>query len=94
MDREFDNGWKIGAFFTLTNVDFDDFGEGSFDKGIRIEIPTDWSIGTPTRESASSTITSLERDGGARLRIDGRLYEVVGEGHETQMADNWGRFWR
>ena len=94
LDREFDNGWKIGAFFTLTNVDFDDFGEGSFDKGIRIEIPTDWSIGTPTRESASSTITSLERDGGARLRIDGRLYEVVGEGHETQMADNWGRFWR
>ncbi len=94
LDREFDNGWKVGGYFTLTDVDFDDFGEGSFDKGIRLEIPTDWSLGTPTRGSTATTLTSLERDGGARLRIDGRLYDVVQDGHPSQMQDNWGRFWR
>jgi len=78
VDREFTNGWKVGAYATLTNVDFDDFGEGSFDKGILIEIPFDSFLGTPTRDTASTALSSLERDGGARLRVDGRLYDVVG----------------
>lgn len=94
LDREFENGWKVGAYFTLTDVSFEEFGEGSFDKGIRIEIPLDWSTGTATRDVSSTTLTSLERDGGARLRIDGRLYDVVDSGHRGQMAENWGRFWR
>lgn len=94
LDREFENGWKVGAYFTLTDVPFDDFGEGSFDKGIRIEIPMDYALGTPTRDVTATTLSSLERDGGARLRIDGRLYDMVEEGHQGQMADNWGRFWR
>ena len=94
LDREFDNGWKLGAYVTLTDVDFEDFGEGSFDKGIMLEIPTDWTVGTPTRDTVATTLRSLERDGGSRVRIDGRLYDVVSGGHETQMADNWGRFWR
>lgn len=94
LDREFENGWKVGAYFTLTDVPFDDFGEGSFDKGIRVEIPVDWAVGTPTRSTTATTLTSLERDGGARLRIDGRLYDIVEEGHQSQMQENWGRFWR
>lgn len=94
LDREFENGWKVGAYFTLTDVPFDDFGEGSFDKGIRIQIPLDWATGTATRTTSNSTLTSLERDGGARLRIDGRLYDVVEDSHQGQMAENWGRFWR
>ena len=28
LDREFDNGWKVGAYFTLTDMPFDEFGEG------------------------------------------------------------------
>ena len=94
LDREFDNGWKIGAYFTLTDVPFDDFGEGSFDKGIVFEIPTDWVLGRPTRNSTATRLSSLERDGGARLRVDGRLYEIVQDGHQGTMGDQWGRYWR
>ena len=94
LDRAFENGWKVGAYFTLTDVPFDEFGEGSFDKGIVLEIPTDWALGTPTRDVTSTTLRSLERDGGARLRIDGRLYDVVEGGHQGQLEQNWGRFWR
>ena len=28
--REFGNGWRVGGYFTLTDVPFEDFGEGSF----------------------------------------------------------------
>jgi len=94
LDREFDNGWKVGAYVTMTDVPFEEFGEGSFDKGIRIEIPIDWVTGTPTRDTTSTTLQSLQRDGGARLEIDGRLYEVVEGGHQNELEQNWGRFWR
>ena len=94
LDREFENGWKVGAYFTLTDVPFDDFGEGSFDKGIRIEIPADWLFGAPSRDTIVTNLSSLSRNGGARLNIEGRLYDVVEGGHQGQMAENWGRFWR
>lgn len=94
LDREFANGWKVGGYFTLTDVSFDDFGEGSFDKGIRIEIPMDGLLGNATRRTTATTLSSLERDGGARLRVDGRLYDVVEGGHRDEMEQGWGRFWR
>jgi hypothetical protein len=94
LDREFKNGWRVGGYFTLTDVPFADFGEGSFDKGIRLTIPVDWSFGTPSRKEVTANLTSLSRDGGARLRIDGRLYEVVRGGHGAALSDSWGRFWR
>ena len=51
LDRRFANGWKIGAFFTLTNVSAARFGEGSFDKGIRMTIPLSWITGKPARSA-------------------------------------------
>ncbi|MGJ8611013.1 MAG: YjbH domain-containing protein, partial [Octadecabacter sp.] len=94
LDREFENGWKVGGYFTLTDVPFDDFGEGSFDKGIVVEIPNDWLFGTPTRRTTGTTLSSLVRDGGARVNIEGRLYDVIEGGHQGMMQENWGRFWR
>ena len=95
IDREFENGWKVGAYFTVTDMPFEAFGEGSFDKGIRVTAPIDFFLGNPSRRSLSSNLNSLSRDGGARLQMDGRLYEFVREGHTAgQMGDTWGRFWR
>jgi hypothetical protein len=94
LDREYENGWKVGGYFTLTDMPFDDFGEGSFDKGIRITIPYDYFIGTPSRKSVSTTVQSLTRDGGATLDVEGRLYDVVRDGQLNDLSDTWGRFWR
>ncbi len=94
LDREFENGWKIGGYFTLTDMPFDQFGEGSFDKGIRITIPYDYFIGTPSRRTTSTTLQSLSRDGGARVQVQGRLYETVRGGQLSDLDDTWGRFWR
>ena len=94
LDREFDNGFRVGAFFTLTDVSFDDFGEGSFDKGIRITVPVDWLSGESARGGFSTTIRPVTRDGGARLNVRNRLYDVTRGFHDTELRDRWGRFWR
>lgn len=95
LDRVFENGWKVGGYFSITDMSFEDFGEGSFDKGIRMTVPTDFFVGKPTQRSISPAFSSLTRDGAARVQMDGRLYEQVRTGHEAGgLGDTWGRFWR
>lgn len=65
--RTFDNGWMVGAFATFTNVSAEDFGEGSFDKGIYFRVPLDQILPGNTRASYSNTIRSIQRDGGQAL---------------------------
>lgn len=92
--REFDNGWKVGAFATFTDVSAADFGEGSFDKGIKLTIPLAWISGRPTRQEVSTTLRPITRDGGARLEVDGRLYQQVRDYHRGDLEGQWGKVWR
>lgn len=94
VDREFRNGWKVGAYATFTNVSHKDFGEGSFDKGIRLSIPLNWAVGKPSQRKTNIVLQSLTRDGGARLGVRGRLYEKVRGYHRPVLSENWGKFWR
>ncbi|MHA6326421.1 YjbH domain-containing protein [Roseivivax sp. CAU 1753] len=94
LERTFKNGWRVGAFATLTDVPFDEFGEGSFDKGLIITVPFDWIRGSPTRDEFSYTLRPILRDGGARVNVRDRLYELVRDNHRPDMQDSWGRFWK
>ncbi len=94
LTREFENGWRIGAFATKTNVSAKTFGEGSFDKGITLQIPFNWLTGKPTRTSRTVTIHPLQRDGGARLEVTDRLYDVLRSYDQTRMDAQWGRVWK
>lgn len=94
LDREFNNGFKVGAFFTLTDVSSDEFGEGSFDKGIKVEIPISWLTGKPSRGAIKQTIRPVLRDGGARLSVRNRLYEYTRNDRSTKLAGQWGRFFK
>ncbi|MGO4851348.1 YjbH domain-containing protein [Phaeovulum sp. W22_SRMD_FR3] len=94
VDREFSNGWRVGAFATVTDMSADDFGEGSFDKGIRVTIPVAWTTGKPSVNKVNTVIRPLNRDGGARLDVDGRLYDTIRQAHTGDLYDSWGRFWR
>lgn len=93
LTREFKNGWRVGGFFTLTDVSSADFGEGSFDKGIHLTIPTSWFLGTAGKQTVSTTIRPTQRDGGARLNVPGRLYEQVRSGHRGALEQNWSGVW-
>jgi len=94
LDREFNNGFKIGGYFTLTDVSFDDFGEGSFDKGIRFTVPVSWLTGKPSRARYTQLIQPVLRDGGARLDVANRLYGVTRDYRAQELSDGWGRFYR
>lgn len=94
LDRTFDNGWSVGGFFTLTNVSAEDFGEGSFDKGIRFSIPVGWFLGTTGKQGVGTTIRPIQRDGGQRLDVPGRLYGQVRQAHRQALEGQWARFWQ
>ena len=94
LEREFANGWRVGAFATFTNVSSEDFGEGSFDKGITLTIPISWMLGQPTQQAYSTAIRPINRDGGARLGVTGRLYDTVRSMHEERLEQQWGKVWR
>ncbi|GIT92631.1 hypothetical protein JANAI62_31320 [Jannaschia pagri] len=94
LTREFSNGWRVGAFATQTNVSAEDFGEGSFDKGLFVDFPVSWLIGQPSRETSGILLRPVQRDGGARLNIRNRLYPQVRGLSDPQINEEWGRFWR
>lgn len=94
VQRRFANGWVVGAYATKTDMPEENFGEGSFDKGITLSLPIAWAIGTPTQEKASTNLRSLARDGGARLDVRGRLYENIRPAQTGDLYEGWGRFWR
>ena len=94
LSRQFDNGWKIAAYATKTDVSAEDFGEGSFDKGILVSIPLEWATGKPSKTKLNAKINSINRDGGARLVVPGRLYGTVRDLQATELDASWGRFWK
>ncbi|MFV0384153.1 YjbH domain-containing protein [Paracoccus sp. (in: a-proteobacteria)] len=94
LEREFANGWRVGAYATVTDMSEEEFGEGSFDKGITLSIPVAWATGKPTKDRVGGTLRSLSRDGGARVNVDGRLYDTIRDSHSVKLYEGWGKFWR
>lgn len=81
LRRTFNNGWMVGGFFTLTDVPFDEFGEGSFDKGLFFRIPFNSLLPGNNRGAYQTTIRTIQRDGGARLEHIGDTLWWEGRGH-------------
>ncbi|AUH33861.1 YjbH domain-containing protein [Paracoccus tegillarcae] len=94
VTREFANGWRVGAYATKTDMSEEDFGEGSFDKGVTISLPIGWATGQASKQRVGGIIRSLSRDGGSKLRVSGRLYNTVRESHSEKLYQGWGKFWR
>ncbi|MEI6099317.1 MAG: YjbH domain-containing protein [Alphaproteobacteria bacterium] len=92
--RSFRNGMKVGAFATITNVSAEEFGEGSFDKGIRLDMPLTYFTGQPSRRLQPLTLRPLGRDGGARLRVNDRLRSTLRGYNQAGLDNQWGRFWK
>ena len=70
LSRTFSNGVRFGAFATFTDVSTEDFGEGSFDKGIFFNIPI-------FGNSIAYTWRPLTKDPGAKLTRRNTLYDLL-----------------
>ena len=77
LSRKFKSGYKMGAYFTRTNISKSDYGEGSFDKGFYFKIPL--SIFSESNRDGLSTfnVRPLTRDGGAKLKTENPLIESI-----------------
>ncbi len=67
LKRVFPNGVAIGGWATKTNVSAERFGEGSFDKGIFVNVPFDAMLPRSAPNGIALTWNSITRDGGAML---------------------------
>lgn len=77
VKRVFANGTAIGAWATKTNVSAEQFGEGSFDKGIYVNIPFDVMMPKSSPTLANIIWSPLTRDGGARLNRKFTLFDLT-----------------
>jgi hypothetical protein len=84
MSRRFDNGARMGAWITKTNVSSAEFGEGSFDKGVFISIPFDAFLSAWSSQSAAVVWQPLIRDGGARLNKAQNLWTITSSRSERE----------
>jgi hypothetical protein len=76
VSKRFANGWVVGAFATLTDVPFEVFGEGSFDKGLIFSIPFDLYSPRNTGGGYRTSLRPINRDGGRMLdNWPGNLWE-------------------
>ena len=79
ISRNFANGVSMGGYITRTNISSQEFGEGSFDKGIYITIPFDLLLTRSTLNQATLSWSPLTRDGGARLSRSYSLYPMTND---------------
>jgi hypothetical protein len=91
FSRIFHNGGKAGFFFTLTDISFREFGEGSFDKGFYFSFPLDIFSNNYNRNNTGFKLRPLTRDGGAKLEINNSLLDII---HSSNMSElNQRYFW-
>lgn len=86
ISREFDNGVRFGAWITQTTASSQEYGEGSFDKGVYISIPFDELMNSSTLRRAKLSWAPLTRDGGARLQRTYSLYDLT-EGRNLDLFE-------
>ena len=91
LRRSFNNGWSVGLWATLTDVPFETFGEGSFDKGMYFKVPFHAILGQNTRSFYESRLRPIQRDGGQRIegfsgdlwyRLRGLRYDALDDSKE------------
>lgn len=91
ISRRFESGVRVGAFATFTDVSAVDFGEGSFDKGFYLSVPLEALLPMSSRERSMILFRPLSRDGGQRLIIGSRLFQIVDDANEMAVRRDWAR---
>ncbi len=89
LSRETKSGFRAGFFFSRTNVSYEEFGEGSFDKGFYIQIPLDLFTTKGSSKFYNFKVKTLTRDGGAKLNINNDLFGLINNTSLSSIDNNW-----
>ena len=77
LSRRFRNGFEAGVFATKTNVSAEEFGEGSFDKGVFLSFPVGAANSRLRGGDVDFQFRFLSRDGGQMVDHGRNLYPLV-----------------
>jgi len=89
LSRRFSTGVQVGAWFTLSNVSAQRFGEGSFDKGIGSSSHFEWVAPFATQSGYELALRPIQRDGGQRLFGDTSLYNLTDPASSGALTQEW-----
>jgi hypothetical protein len=89
IKKVFDNGTELGIFATFTDVSFEDYGEGSFDKGLILKFPFHLASPRDSKQRYSTVLRMITRDGGAQLDSGETLYERTSWQAYRWMVRHW-----
>lgn len=91
ISRRFDNGIKIGAAATFTDMAQSEFGRGGFDKGIYISVPFDFFWYKQSRKNAEFSFKRLGKNGGQKVNHRSNLYDIVSAGQSYRIRNSWNK---
>jgi len=79
LSKRFTNGLILGAYFSITDMPLELFGEGSFDKGVYASIPLNsiFSLGNPRKARFNEHYKPITRDGAAKVMHSKNLYDIA-----------------
>ncbi|MCF8474947.1 MAG: YjbH domain-containing protein [Emcibacter sp.] len=89
ISRRFENGVRLGVWATVTDMSSQQFGSGSFDKGIYLTIPIEYFWFKPSREVARFNFRSLGKNGGQMLDRGDSLYDMLSSGRKNRLSYEW-----
>ena len=89
LSRRFKSGFTVGVFATKTNLSAEEFGEGSFDKGFYVSVPTKLFYSDFTTGAISFGLHPLTKDGGALLYQHNSLFGILGDTNRSSVVRDW-----
>jgi hypothetical protein len=89
LSRRFSTGFTLGVFVTKTNLSTEEFGEGSFDKGFYLSVPTSLFYSDFRTGNISFGMQPLTKDGGSRLIQHNQLFGILGDSNKRSIFRDW-----
>ncbi len=91
LSRRFKSGFTLGIFATKTDLSAEEFGEGSFDKGFYISVPTQLFYSDFRSGVISFGLHPLTKDGGAILNKHNSLIGILGDSSSSSIIRDWDK---
>jgi hypothetical protein len=89
FSRRFKSGLRIGAFFSLTDISKQEFGEGSFDKGFYFNLPMQAFFTNYSRSLAGWGLKPITRDGAAYVIHSHHLWGITEPAQAYSIERDW-----
>jgi hypothetical protein len=93
LSRSFNSGLRIGVYASKTDISYEEFGEGSFDKGFYFYMPIDTIISSHSRKLTGYGMRPLTRDGAQRVNVSLDLWGLTHEGSKNNIYDTFEYFY-